>query len=140
MDNFLGTEADHRLDLSWQERLEPYPYIDNPGYMDRRSAILTLGALAQETRLDAFQLLVRHEPNGLPAGDVARQLDVPQNTMSAHLATLARAGLVRPARHSRQVIYHADCERLAELASFLIEGCCSGQADLNLTSSRDAAV
>ena len=62
--------------------------------MESNSAIAALGALAQGTRLDAFRLLVRHEPDGLAAGEIARQLDVPQNTMSVHLATLARAGLI----------------------------------------------
>src|SRR3546814_820546 len=63
------------------------------GYMETESAITALSALAQATRLETFRLLVRHEPEGLAAGDIARSLDVPQNTMSAHLAILARAGL-----------------------------------------------
>src|SRR3546814_6906910 len=78
-----------------------YPYIRYRGYMDNESVIVALGALAQATRLDAFRLLVRHEPEGLPAGEVAKALDVPQNTMSVHLATLARAGLVTSERRSR---------------------------------------
>jgi DNA-binding transcriptional ArsR family regulator len=76
--------------------------------MEIDSAIAALGALAQGTRLDVFRLLVRHEPTGLAAGEIARQLDVPQNTMSAHLGILARAGLVRSERHSRSIIYRAD--------------------------------
>src|SRR3546814_18424934 len=67
-----------------------YPYIRYRGYMDNESVIVALGALAQATRLDAFRLLVRHEPEGLPAGEVAKALDVSQNTKSVHLATLAR--------------------------------------------------
>jgi ArsR family transcriptional regulator, arsenate/arsenite/antimonite-responsive transcriptional repressor len=63
--------------------------------MDNSSAITALGALAQSTRLETFRLLVRHEPDGIPAGELARLVDVPQNTMSAHLATLSRAGLVK---------------------------------------------
>ena len=73
---------------------------------------MALAALAQGTRLDAFRLLVRHEPEGLPAGDVARALDVPANTMSVHLATLARAGLVRSERRSRVINYRADLDQL----------------------------
>ena len=65
--------------------------------MENDSAIAALGALAQGTRLDVFRLLVRHEPDGMAAGDIARQLDVPQNTMSAHLGILARAVLGSPA-------------------------------------------
>ncbi len=77
------------------------PYILYAGYMENDSAIAALGALAQATRLDVFRLLVRHEPDGMAAGEIARQLDVPQNTMSAHLGILARAGQVRSERHSR---------------------------------------
>ena len=69
--------------------------------MENELAIAALGALAHGTRLDVFRLLVRHEPDGLAAGEIARRLDVPQNTMSAHLGILARAGLVRSERHSR---------------------------------------
>jgi DNA-binding transcriptional ArsR family regulator len=61
--------------------------------METGSAIAALGALAQGTRLDVFRLLVRHEPAGMAAGEIARQLDVPQNTMSAHLGIRPRAGL-----------------------------------------------
>ena len=93
-------------------------------------AILALGALAQGTRLDTFRLLVRHEPDGVPAGEVARQLDVPQNTMSAHLATLARAGLVCSERRSRSIIYRADLGCLRELTLFLVKDCCEGRPEL----------
>ena len=80
--------------------------------MDSSSAIAALGALAQVTRLDAFRLLVRHEPDGLAAGAIAKAIDVPQNTMSVHLATLARAGLVRSERRSRVINYRADLDQL----------------------------
>ena len=98
--------------------------------MDNNSAITTLGALAQGTRLDAFRLLVRHEPDGLSAGEVARQLDIPQNTMSVHLATLARAGLIHPERRSRVINYRADLDRLRLLTLFLVKDCCGGKAEL----------
>ena len=98
--------------------------------METDSAILALGALAQGTRLETFRLLVRSAPNGLPAGDVARTLDVPQNTMSAHFAILARAGLVRSERRSRSIIYRADLDRLRELMIFLARDCCAGSAEL----------
>jgi Helix-turn-helix domain len=62
--------------------------------MDNIEAIVALSALAQATRLDTFRLLVKKEPGGVPAGELARLMAVPQNTMSAHLAILARAGLV----------------------------------------------
>lgn len=98
--------------------------------MDNISAIAALGALAQSTRLDTFRLLVRHEPEGVPAGELARLLEVPQNTMSAHLATLSRAGLVRGERHSRSIIYRADLQGLKELTLFLLKDCCGGSAEL----------
>ena len=94
------------------------------------STILALGALAQGTRLDAFRLLVRHEPEGLAAGEVAKALDVPQNTMSVHLATLARAGLIRSERRGRIINYRADLDQLKALTLFLVKDCCGGKAEL----------
>lgn len=98
--------------------------------MDNDAAISALSALAQGTRLDAFRLLVRHEPVGLPAGEVAKALDVPQNTMSVHLATLARAGLIRSERRSRIINYRADLDQLKALTLFLVKDCCGGKAEL----------
>ena len=98
--------------------------------MESDSAISALSALAQATRLDVFRLLVRQEPDGMAAGDVARQLDVPQNTMSAHLGILARAGLVRSERRSRSIIYRADLDGLRALTVFLVKDCCAGNAEL----------
>ncbi|NKJ44384.1 MULTISPECIES: ArsR/SmtB family transcription factor [unclassified Novosphingobium] len=98
--------------------------------MDNDSAIAALGALAQGTRLDGFRLLVRHEPEGLPAGEIARLLDVPQNTMSAHLGILARAGLVRADRQGRTIVYRADLDGLRALTLFLVTDCCAGNAAL----------
>lgn len=98
--------------------------------MDSVTSISALAALAQTTRLETFRLLIRHEPDGIPAGELARRMDVPQNTMSAHLAVLSRAGLVRGERQSRSIIYRADLGTLRELALFLVKGCCGGRADL----------
>lgn len=98
--------------------------------MGNDSAITALGALAQGTRLDAFRLLVRHEPEGLAAGEVAKALDVPQNTMSVHLATLARAGLVRSERRSRIINYRVDLDQLKALTVFLVKDCCGGKAEV----------
>ena len=97
--------------------------------MDNLETIGALAALAQTTRLDTFRLLVRREPEGVAAGELARLLEVPQNTMSAHLAVLARAGLVRGERHSRTIIYRAQIDRLREVAAFLVEDCCGGRPD-----------
>lgn len=98
--------------------------------MENESAISALAALAQSTRLDTFRLLVRHEPAGIKAGELARMLDIPQNTMSAHLATLSRAGLVKSERHSRSIIYRADLDQFRELTLFMIKDCCGGSAEL----------
>jgi DNA-binding transcriptional ArsR family regulator len=98
--------------------------------MNSDIAIDALGALAQGTRLDTFRLLVKHEPGGLPAGEVARRLGVPQNTMSTHLAILARAGLVRAERQSRSIIYRADLGALRALTVFLVKDCCEGRPEL----------
>lgn len=98
--------------------------------MDTELAIVALGALAQGTRLDVLRLLVRHEPEGMAAGAIARQLDVPQNTMSAHLGILARAGIVRAERHSRSIIYRADLDSLRALTLFLVKDCCAGSPEL----------
>lgn len=98
--------------------------------MDNESTILALAALAQSTRLDVFRLLVRHEPDGLPAGDLARELATPHNTMSSHLGILARAGLIRGERHSRSIIYRANLDRLREMTLFLVKDCCGGRPEL----------
>jgi ArsR family transcriptional regulator len=98
--------------------------------MDTESAIIALGGLAQGTRLDVFRLLVRHEPDGMAAGEIARRLDVPQNTMSAHLGILARASIVRSERHSRSIIYRANLDTLRDLTLFLASDCCGGRPDL----------
>lgn len=98
--------------------------------MDQSDALLALAALAQPTRLDAFRLLVRHEPEGLPAGEISRLLDVPQNTMSTHLAHLSRAGLVKSERHSRSIVYRASLEGLRALTVFMLKDCCGGSPEI----------
>jgi DNA-binding transcriptional ArsR family regulator len=98
--------------------------------MDTLSALPAFAALSQATRLDAFRLLVKHEPVGLPAGEIARQIDVPQNTMSAHLSTLTRANLVTLERQSRSIIYRANVDTLRDLILYLAKDCCGGSAEL----------
>src|SRR5664280_1249153 len=98
--------------------------------MDETEAITALAALAQSTRLDTFRLLVAREPEGVPAGELARLIEVPQNTMSTHLAILARARLIVGERQSRSIIYRANLERFREVALYLLKDCCGGRADL----------
>ncbi len=89
-----------------------------------------MAALAQGTRLETFRLLVKREPDGVPAGELARVIEVPQNTMSAHLSILSRAGLVIGERHSRTIIYRANLETFRELTLFMIQDCCGGSPEL----------
>ena len=98
--------------------------------MDTESSIAALSALAQPTRMDTFRLLVRNEPDGLAAGEIARFVEVPQNTMSTHLGILARAGLVRSERRSRSIVYRADLDGLRAVMLFLVKDCCGGRAEL----------
>jgi DNA-binding transcriptional ArsR family regulator len=98
--------------------------------MESSRAVEVLSALAQPTRLEAFRLIIRHKPDGLPAGEVARLLDVPQNTLSTHLAILTRAGLVSSERQSRSIVYRAEIDTIREIASFLVNDCCGGRPEL----------
>jgi DNA-binding transcriptional ArsR family regulator len=98
--------------------------------MDTQEAIAALAALAQPTRLDVFRLLVAREPEGVAAGEVARLVEAPQNTVSTHLAILARARLIVGERQSRSIIYRANLERFHEVALYLLKDCCGGRADL----------
>lgn len=98
--------------------------------MEPEIAILALAALAQSTRLDVFRLLVKHEPEGLAAGDIAKALSVPQNTMSSHLAVLSRAGLVSAQRFSRSIVYRADLARFQEVMLFMLRDCCDGRPEI----------
>jgi len=98
--------------------------------MESEDTILALAALAQPTRLEAFRLLVRHEPKGLAAGDIARALAVPQNTMSSHLAVLARAGLISAQRFSRSIVYRAELSCLRAVMLFVLRDCCDGRPEI----------
>jgi ArsR family transcriptional regulator, arsenate/arsenite/antimonite-responsive transcriptional repressor len=98
--------------------------------MESSTALEMFTALSQVTRLNAFRLIVRHQPEGLPAGEIARLLDVPQNTMSTHLAILERAGLVASERRSRSIIYRAELDSVREVASFLVSECCGGRPEI----------
>lgn len=98
--------------------------------MEIKSVTDALAALAQETRLTVFRLLIREGPNGLAAGAIARELDVPPATLSFHLTQLERAGLIASRRLGRQIFYAADIEGTRRLIGFLTEDCCQGRPDL----------
>ena len=94
--------------------------------IDPEIAVRALNALAQEHRLVAFRLLVQAGTDGMAAGAIAEQLNVPASSMSFHLAQLAHAGLVTQRRASRSIIYAADYAAMDGLMSYLTENCCQG--------------
>lgn len=105
-------------------------YFDISRHMDKEKLMLSFAALAQRTRLDVFRLLVKAWPEGLLAGDIARHLAVPHNTMSSHLAILLRAGLVTAERSSRTITYRADLDQVRKATRFLLRDCCGGKPEL----------
>ena len=90
-------------------------------------AVDSLAALAQQTRLSIFRLLVRHAPGGLPAGAIARRLRLPGPTLSFHLNILAAAALVLPSKNGRSISYSANLAGVNRLTNFLMENCCGGR-------------
>jgi DNA-binding transcriptional ArsR family regulator len=97
--------------------------------MEMSSAVAALSALAQESRLRVFRLLVECGEDGMPAGDIARRQDVPANTMSAQLAVLTGARLIRPRRVGRSIIYAVDFAAVRALLEFLMQDCCNGRPE-----------
>lgn len=98
--------------------------------MDSEAAITTLAALGQPSRLSVFKLLVRAGPEGMPAGDIARAVGTPANTMSAHLGVLENAGLISARRAGRTIFYAIEAAHLRALFGYLVADCCNGRADL----------
>ncbi len=98
--------------------------------MKKSTVITALGALAQETRLDIFRLLVQKGPEGLPAGEIGTRLGQPSPTMSFHLNQLRFAGLVSSRRESRSIIYRANFKAMSDLLTYLTENCCGGRTEL----------
>jgi DNA-binding transcriptional ArsR family regulator len=100
-----------------------------------KEAVAALSALAQESRLEVFRLLVRQGPGGLPAGGVAERLGMPAATLSFHLSQLRHAGLVRSRRVGRQIVYAADYARMGALLAYLTENCCRPEEGAALSLS-----
>ena len=97
--------------------------------MEKNSAIVALAALAQESRLDAFRLLVQAGAGGLPAGQIGERLGgMPSPTLSFHLNQLRQAGLVTFRREGRSLIYAAEYAAMNDLLAYLTENCCRGDA------------
>lgn len=95
--------------------------------MKINNAVVALAALAQETRLAIFRLLVQEGEQGLSAGEIARRLNLANATLSFHLKELANAGLIRGRQESRFIFYSADFAAMNGLLAYLTENCCAGQ-------------
>lgn len=98
--------------------------------MDETNAIVALNALSQPSRLRIFRRLVATAPQAHAAGDIARALAAPHNTVSTHLATLERAGLIAGRREGRSILYNADLDGFHALVLFLLRDCCGGRAEI----------
>lgn len=93
--------------------------------MDIQQAIIMFDALSQETRLEAFRLLVQAGPGGLAAGVISEKLGTPHNTLSFHLNHLSNAGIISSRKEGRSVIYSANFDVTRDLISFMVKDCCS---------------
>jgi len=98
--------------------------------MESNTVIKRLSALAQDSRLAVFRLLIKAGPAGVPAGEIARALQITPNTLSAQLTILANAGLVTSRRDGRSIIYAAGYDSMSELLVYLMEDCCQGRPEV----------
>jgi ArsR family transcriptional regulator, arsenate/arsenite/antimonite-responsive transcriptional repressor len=98
--------------------------------MKKSTVIAALGALAQETRLDIFRMLIQRGPEGLAAGEIGERLGQPSPTLSFHLNQLRFAGLATSRRESRSIIYSANFKAMNDLLAYLTENCCGGRPEL----------
>jgi DNA-binding transcriptional ArsR family regulator len=96
--------------------------------MEKMDALAALAALAQESRLDVFRLLVQAGADGMPAGQIGEHLGLPAATLSFHLNHLKQSGLVKCRRESRSLIYTAEYAAMNGLLAYLTENCCQGDA------------
>lgn len=96
--------------------------------MEAQRAVAALGALAHDTRLAVYRLLVQRGPDGLSAGVIAQAVALPPSSLTFHLQQLSHAGLITQRRLSRQLIYAADFEAMNALMAYLTENCCGGAA------------
>jgi len=106
--------------------------------MENKAAVGLLGALAQETRLAIFRLLVAEGPEGMAAGEIGDKLGIPPATMSFHLKTLSHAGLIESRQQSRYVYYAVNFQAMNDLLTFLTENCCHGHPCGSDTTSRNS--
>ena len=97
--------------------------------MEISNAVSALSALAQESRLEIFRLLVQAGEAGIPAGKIGEQLELPLSTLSFHLNQLKQAGLINCRRESRTLFYSANYDSMTALMAYLTENCCQGQPE-----------
>ena len=95
-----------------------------------KSIVVRLSALAQETRLRVFKLLIEAGPEGVPATEIAERLNVRRNLMSTHLNILASAGLTTARRDGRRIFHAIDMKASSDLISFLVQDCCNGHPEI----------
>lgn len=124
----------------WQKTTCIISYFDHIQNMKTNGAVDVFAALAQDTRLDVFRLLVKaHDPDptkgGLPAGEIASRMGVAPATLSFHLKELARAGLLVSRKDGRSIIYRVQFEKVAAIANFLLEDCCEGRCGVCVSTS-----
>ncbi len=98
--------------------------------MKSETAVSSLSALAHEGRLGVFKMLVKAGPEGIAAGEIARKLDVPPNSLSANLNILSHAGLVESRREGRSIIYSARYDQMSKLLGYLLDDCCNGAPEI----------
>ena len=98
--------------------------------MEIKAAVANLSALAHEGRLATFRMLVQAGPDGIAAGEIARRLDAPPNTLSANLKVLTHAGLLTSRRQGRSIIYSARFDQMSQLLGYLMEDCCAGSPEI----------
>ena len=98
--------------------------------MNTQSALAALSALAQESRLAVFRLLIQAGPDGLAASKIAEQLDIAPSSLSFHLKELERANLIAQRRQARSIIYAANYDGLRSLIGFLMKDCCGGRPEI----------
>jgi ArsR family transcriptional regulator len=109
------------------------------GTMKRSDAVAALSALAQDSRLEVFRMLVAAGPSGLRAGDISTRLKMPSPTLSFHLSQLCHAGLAGARRSGRSIIYTANFRTMNLLLAYLTQDCCGGRPEICLPAAASAS-
>ena len=115
----------------WENRitLDIVQMVLNSHPMETQTATTIFEVLTSEARLSVFRLLVKHAPDGLVAGDIARMLNIPKTNLSFHLKTIVYSGLASMEKEGRNTRYRANIPLMLEVIAFLTAECCSGNPD-----------